>query len=230
MNDVLRQGRDHKEALVESEERFRALVTASSDAVYRMSPDWGEMRHLVGRDFIADLENPSRTWLETYIHPDDRAHVLAVIEEAVRTRSVFELEHRVLRVDGTVGWTFSRAVPLVNAAGEIVEWFGMASDITARKRAEEALRDANMRLADADRRKDEFLAMLAHELRNPLSVMGGASEILQRAGGLEPEVQRACDAIQRQARHMTRLVDDLLDVSRINRGTITLQRERVRLP
>jgi PAS domain S-box-containing protein len=132
-------------ALRESEERFRAFVTASSDVVYRMSPDWSEMRELRGREFIADSPAPTRGWLDKYIHPDDQPRVKAVIAEAIRTRSTFELEHRVRRVDGSLGWTFSRAIPIVGPKGEIVEWFGAASDVTARKQAEESLRESEER-------------------------------------------------------------------------------------
>ena len=114
-------------------------MTAGSEVVYRMSPDWSEMRRLFGRNFITDTEIPSRSWLEKYIHPDDQPRLLAAINEAIEKRSNFELEHRVRRVDGSLGWTFSRAVPLLDESGEIVEWFGAASDITARKRAEERL-------------------------------------------------------------------------------------------
>ena len=129
-----------EEALRQSEARFRAFVTASSDVVYNMSPDWSEMRHLQGREFIPDTNSPSRTWLEKYIHPDDQPHVMEVVNEAIRTKSTFELEHRVLRMDGTLGWTFSRAVPMLDANGEIMEWFGAASDITERKQAEKKIR------------------------------------------------------------------------------------------
>lgn len=126
------------DALRESEQRFRALVDASSDVVYRMSPDWSEMRELDGRGFISDTQQPSKNWIDVYIHPDDQSLVLKTINEAINTKRVFELEHRVRRVDGTLGWTLSRAVPILDKDGEIMEWFGAASDVTARKNAEEA--------------------------------------------------------------------------------------------
>ncbi len=135
-----------EEALRQSEARFRALVTASSDIVYRMNADWTEMQPLQGRNFIADADKPSRTWLQDYIPTDDQPHVMAVIQEAIRSQSIFELEHRVRRVDGTFGWTFSRAIPLLDGQGEIIEWFGAASDVTERKEAEEALRASAERL------------------------------------------------------------------------------------
>jgi hypothetical protein len=127
--DLIDQSRAEKE-LRRSEERFRAFVTASSDVVYRMSPDWKEMHQLKGRDFLLDTESSSGNWLQEYIHPDDRPQVTAAINKAIREKSIFELKHRVLRVDGGFGWTFSRAIPLLDANGEIAEWFGAAGDIT----------------------------------------------------------------------------------------------------
>ncbi len=138
-----------EEKLRESEGRFRALATASSQVVYEMSPDWGEMRKLDGRSFLGSVSAGSRTWLRDYNHPEDQPKIMARVHESIRTKSIFELEHRVRRVDGTWGWTFSRAVPMLDAKGEIIEWFGTASDVTARKEAEAALRQSEERFRAA---------------------------------------------------------------------------------
>lgn len=128
-----------------SEERLRALVSASSEVVYRMSPDWTEMRQLGGREFLAETKAPSQHWLQEYIPLDDQPEVWAAIQKAIREKSLFALEHRVRRADGSLGWTLSRAVPLLNEKGEIREWFGAASDVTGRKHAEEALQESESR-------------------------------------------------------------------------------------
>ena len=213
----------------ESETRLRALVTATSDVVYRMNADWTVMRQLRGADFVRDTPDPSVTWLERYIPQDERARVTAAIQQAIARKSIFELEHRVRRVDGAVGWTLSRAVPIVDENGEITEWFGAASDVTARKEAEETLRRSAAELKEADRRKDEFLAMLAHELRNPLAPISYAVQALRMNTETGPSQKAAQDIIDRQVQQLVRLVDDLLDVSRITRGKVELKLGMVEL-
>lgn len=131
--------------LRESEARLRALAEASSDVLYRMNPDWTEMRELEGGGFLSDTTEPSRAWLMDYIPPEDRASVSSAIDAAICTKSVFVLEHGVRRADGTTGWTLSRAVPIIRGDGEIVEWFGAASDVTARREAEERLLQSDER-------------------------------------------------------------------------------------
>ncbi|WP_252490079.1 PAS domain-containing protein [Natronococcus zhouii] len=134
--------KETEEALQESEKRFRALVNASSDVVYCMSPDWSEMQYLEGQGFIADTHESTSDWTNKYIHSDDQERVMEAIDEAIRTKSSFELEHRVEQVDGGLGWTFSRAVPMLDEDGDIVEWIGMASDITEQKDRERELERA----------------------------------------------------------------------------------------
>jgi len=133
-------------ALSRSEQQFRALVEATAPIVYRMSPAWDEMRELIGGGLLSDSQGSNPVWLDRYVPAEDQPAVLSVIDTAVRSKSVFNLEHRVVRLDGTVGWVQSRAVPLLDEAGEIIEWFGAAADVTARHRAEEALRDSEERL------------------------------------------------------------------------------------
>ncbi len=140
----IKLARDREEAdraLRRNEERFRAFVTTSSDAVYQMNPDWSEMRHLEGRNFIPDTQDPDRHWFDRYIHPEDAERVRAAIQDAIHTKSTYSLEHRVIRVDGTTGWTYSRAIPLLDSHGDIIEWFGAAADVTERHNAEAALRE-----------------------------------------------------------------------------------------
>jgi len=149
--DTTRLQQAHQ-AVRESEERFRTFISATSNVVYRMSPDWSEMRYLDGQEFIADTKDSSRTWVDKYIHRDDQHHVMAVIQSAIQSKTIFELEHRVIRTDGSLGWIYSRAIPIFTGHDEILEWFGSASDVTQRKQAEEALREQQERaefVADA---------------------------------------------------------------------------------
>lgn len=125
---------------------LRALTEATSDVLYRMSADWTEMRQLNSDAFLANTEHPTQTWLENYIPVRAREPVAEAIQKAIETKSVFELEHPVVRADGSEGWTFSRAVPLLDAQGEVSEWLGVASDTTERRRAEAALRTSEERL------------------------------------------------------------------------------------
>ena len=140
--------RQAEEALRESEERFRLFVTTSSDTVYRMNTDWSQMLSLVGKGFLSDTSDSSPTWLEEYIPAGEKAFVQAAIDEAIRSKTVFELEHRVLREDGTLGWTLSKAIPMLDKQEEIVEWFGAATDVTGRKHWE-ARQAFLLRLTDA---------------------------------------------------------------------------------
>jgi PAS domain S-box-containing protein len=130
-----------EQQLRDSEARFRALVSSSSNVIYRVSADWRELRELQGNTTLiaASPMQPTRDWLQKYIPLDDQATVMAAVQTAIQTKSLFELEHRVQKIDGSLGWIYSRAVPLLNPAGEIVEWFGELMDITARKQAENDL-------------------------------------------------------------------------------------------
>lgn len=126
----------------ESENRFRALVNASSDVVYRMNADWSVMRYLEGRGFLSDTGEPIANWVEKYIYPEDHQKLLNAINQAITNKSIFEQEHRVVNAEGITGWTFSRAVPILDNDNNIIEWFGAASDITSQKELQQVIKDS----------------------------------------------------------------------------------------
>jgi PAS domain S-box-containing protein len=117
--------------------------------------------------------------------------------------------------------------PVLGADGDVVAIAGTARDTTDRQRTEEAMREQAARLSEADRTKDEFLATLAHELRNPLAPLRNSLSLLRLAGNGNAKTAGVHEMMERQVDHLVRLVDDLLEVSRISRGTLTLRKERI---
>ena len=147
------------------------------------------------------------------VHPDDQEPFKAAWKATLAGMS-YNIEHRIV-VGTEEKWVCERAEVIMNAAGQPSIAYGAVQDITARKLMEQCLQEAT-------RRKDEFLALLAHELRNPLAPIRNAVEIMRAIGFKEPRLDWARDIIDRQVTHMTRLVDDLLEVSRITRGKVAL--------
>lgn len=151
------------------------------------------------------------------IHPDDRERAEIAVEKAKSGEADYDIEYRVLWPDATVHWVLVRG--RLNGGHRMS---GVSLDITDRRRTEEALRDA-------DRKKDDFIALLAHELRNPLAPIRNGLEVMRLAGGDMHAVNQARAMMDRQLKHMVRLVDDLLDISRITRQKMELRRDRVLL-
>ena len=152
------------------------------------------------------------------IHPDDLARMLGEWKQSLSTGAPFETTFPIRGKDGSFRTFFARAAPLIDASGQITKWFGTNTDVTE-------IADAKRSLEDASRRKDEFLAMLAHELRNPLAPVATAAQLLAMPGANNLVMSKASEIISRQVTHMTRLIDDLLDVSRVTRGLVVLKPE-----
>ncbi|HEY4556422.1 MAG TPA: ATP-binding protein, partial [Lysobacter sp.] len=156
------------------------------------------------------------------VHPDDRPAVAQALRTAIEQHRDYDAEYRVVWPDGSVHWIIARGRTSYEPGGRAVAVAGVTLDITERRRTEDALREA-------DRRKDEFIATLAHELRNPLAPLRHCLHILQMDAGASIDVPRLHAMMDRQVRHLVRLVDDLLEVSRISRGKIELRPEPVNL-
>ena len=217
--------RQANQALRQSEERLRQLANTIPNLTWMADPD-GSITWYNDRWYEYTGTTPEQMvgWGWQSVH--DPARLGEVVERwtlSIRTGQPFEMPFVPLRgKDGVFRPFFTRVMPLRDTAGTIVQWFGTNTDVSTLKKAEEDLREA-------DRRKDEFLAMLAHELRNPLAPIRTAAELLRKLPSPEPSVARASEIIVRQVSHMTGLLNDLLEVSRISRGLLTLDRERVTL-
>ena len=215
-NDITER-KQVEEALRASEQRLRfvldsmpqkVVTTRTDGGVDYFNPQWSDFAGL-------PLEQFSNGGWKQIVHPDDLAETIRVWQNAVATGEVVVREQRLRRADGEYRWHLSRTVPMRDAAGKVVLWVGSSTDIHESK--------------EAGHRKDEFLAMLAHELRNPLAPIRNMLEVMQRADGNRDLIQPALGTMERQLRHMTRLIDDLLDASRISQGKIGLRREKVEL-
>ncbi|MDN4058413.1 CheR family methyltransferase [Massilia sp. YIM B02769] len=121
-----------------SETRFRALASVGASSFYRISADWHAIHRYDGSGILADDKQPGAGWLQDCIPADERPRLRAAIARAIASRSAFAFEHRVLRPDGSVAWVASRAVPLLDDHGDILEWFGAQTDVTARVKADQA--------------------------------------------------------------------------------------------
>ncbi|GAC1347556.1 MAG: hypothetical protein NVSMB23_27040 [Myxococcales bacterium] len=155
-------------------------------------------------------------------HPDHLEAVTAKWKECLAAEQVWEDTFPLRGKDGAFRWFLSRASPIRDARGKVTHWFGTNTDVTAQHQAEQALKEADVR-------KTEFIGILSHELRNPLAPIRSALALLDRVVPPEPQADRARSVIARQVDHLARLVDDLLDVTRISHGRIELQRTRVNL-
>lgn len=207
-----------------NEARYRILVETISAVVWHTdsegkiiseNPSW---EAFTGQRFS---EYSGWGWCNA-IHPEDKESVLQVWKNAVQGLKRYETRYRLRRHDGEYRFVVANATPIVTN-GKFREWIGNCVDVTEAKRVNDELR-AN------DRRKDDFLAMLAHELRNPLAPIRHAAQLLEMVGSSsDSRLQKAIGIIIRQTDHMVSLVDDLLDVSRVNRGLVTLAKQPVDL-
>jgi PAS domain S-box-containing protein len=213
-------------ALRRSEERFRLASEAVNGFIYEVELPSGRMTVSPGiRDLLGILpaEAGSLAWWEDRVHPADVASLRAARQGTLGpVQHTYRQQYRVCHREGHHLHVWDQGVAVQDEFGAIVRYVGNVVDVTEQKRAEQAL-------ADANRRKDEFLSMLAHELRNPLAPIRNAVALLRLQDGQYPSLRPIRDLIDRNVGQLVRLVDDLLDVSRINHGKIRVEREPVDL-
>ncbi len=215
--------RGAEEALRQSELRYRSLIEALPQLVW--TADSAGKWDYVSRQWceytgLDELRHLSDRWSEL-LCPEEAERVLARWTDSVATGAVYDAEHHIRGKDGNYRWFKCRGVPILDDHGRVMRWLGTCTDMEEQKQAEAAL-EATSRL------KDEFLTMLSHELRNPLNAISSAVQVALRKPTPETNAW-SNDVVKRQVKQLVRLIDDLLDVSRVSQGKIRLKAEPIKL-
>jgi len=224
---IFAQGYDVTEAVEaeaakeDSEERLRDGLAAAKMVVWDWDLATGHLEYSDNASSVLGITPKTMGSVGQYIHPDDRELTRQAHERAVAGEGAYQIIIRFIRPDtGQQIWVDSRGRVRYDIRGNASGIRGVTVDVTERYEAEIELRESG-------RRKDEFLAMLAHELRNPLAPIATAAEMLKLIAHGDPKVTRASEVIARQVKHMTALVDDLLDASRVTRGLVQIEKDLV---
>jgi PAS domain S-box-containing protein len=225
------------EASRKREERLQAALLAWDLGTYLCEPISGKIDLDDGVRRLFGFSGEDGGTLDEYtarIHPNDRRLWTITLEKCIQGRTDFELEYRIIRPDGEVRWVLDRAK--LSGDGADVHMAGACVDITFRKHAEEErellLAEAGLKRAEAEeanRVKDEFLATISHEIRTPLTAILGWAQMLKGFDLADPKLRKGVDVIERNARAQTRLVEDILDVSRIITGKLRIETRPVSL-
>jgi PAS domain S-box-containing protein len=221
--------RNTEDEVRRSEQRFRSLVEATAAIVWG-APASGRFEYeqpgwtaFTGQPFD---QHKGDGWLDA-VHPDDREPTASAWAHAVESRSSYQFVHRLRRRDGAYRHMSARAVPIVNPDGTVREWFGVHTDVTEQRLAEEALVEAKEAAEAASRSKSTFLANMSHELRTPLNTIIGYSEMLQEEAEDAGDTAPVADLkkIHAAGRHLLGLINDVLDLSKIEAGKMELSLE-----
>ena len=213
-----------EESVAMSEVRYRVLAQCLAAIIWRYDPGVRRFLDVYGwNDFTGQslTEYTQKNWIDT-VHEDDRERVRTLWIASHVAQTPYECTHRLRYHDGSYRYVRTVGTPITIGDNGTKEWVGSCEDVTEAHDARDALRIAN-------RRKDEFLAVLSHELRNPLAAAGAAAELLQQPEGAKPRAAYLGQVIRRQIGHMSRLVEDLIDVSRIAEGLVVLDQEALNL-
>jgi signal transduction histidine kinase len=219
---VMHQQRLTRVNAQDSERRMRHAIAAGRGFTFDYDPRRDYVRRADPDQILAPFSEEAGSSFFERLLPDDRQRLIDAVTSLTPAQPTYEATYGSRRPDGRVIWLQERGIGEFDDDGHLVRLQGLTMDVTARRQAEEALREA-------DRRKDRFIATLAHELRNPLAPIRIAAELLGSARAGPGEVDWARRVIQRQVGHMAKLLDDLLDVARITRGRLEIRKQVVRL-
>lgn len=213
----------------ESENRFQLMADSAPVMIWVADPDkqfaWLNRAWLefTGRSMEQDLGSG---WMQN-VHPEDLERCSGIFHTSFDARQPFSMDFRLRRHDGSFRWVLASGVPRCSPDGAFHGYTGSCLDIHERKELEERLAERTRALRLADRRKDEFLAMLAHDLRNPLGPIANATAILKMMENQLPAIAPVRQIVERQLDQLRRVIADMRDVTRITQAKIDLRREPI---
>jgi PAS domain S-box-containing protein len=216
----------------ESAERFQVMADTLPQIVWTAAAD-GSAEYYNRRWYehigVAGVTGHGSTWHEL-IHPDDLGATVEAWNRAVGSGQDFEITHRIRRADGSYSWMLSRGVPARDDRGEIVQWFGSATDVQDQKRVEEELRVAKAEAERASRAKTDFLSTMSHELRTPLNAIAGYVDLMEAGvqGPLNEDQHRGLLRIKSNQRHLLALINDVLQFSTMEAGHLDFHFQELR--
>ena len=219
---VMEQQRRARDRALTSERSMRDALAAGRGFTFDFDPRRDHVVRTDPNQILAPFVVESGTSFFERVLPEDAPRLKQLVEGLSPARPMYETTYGSRRTDGRTVWLQERGVGEFDEHGALSRLQGLTMDVTPRREAEEALREA-------DRKKDRFIATLAHELRNPLAPIRNAAELLGSPHAGSAEVGWARQVIQRQVSHMSALLDDLLDVARITRGKLEIRKQWVRL-
>lgn len=219
-----------------SEERRRLALDTAELGTWHVEPATRTTQTDARYRAIFGTTEEWTDYLQAYaaIHPDDLPAVKEAVEAATRSEDPvpYAIEYRIVHPDGSLHWVCAKGRATIEGTGatkRVVSFDGTVADITDQKQGEQERERLVARLREEDLRKDEFLATLAHELRNPLAALSYGLQVIRTAPGNADVVGRVRSVMERQLGQIVHLIEDLLDVSRMSRGMITLRKERIDL-
>jgi two-component system CheB/CheR fusion protein len=229
---IARDITERKRALedrLRAEERLRLALEAGRMLAWELDVATGTVECSDSPAGFPSVSSGPYSELTKHFHRDDVARVDLALRQALSGEVPYDVEFRLVGPEGSIRWVSDRAIVFLDQMGTPQRVLGVCTDITEQKRSEERNATLLREVQHADESKNKFLAMLAHELRNPLAPLRNSVHLLRMRGGDAAMVAQVRDMMDRQVTHMGRLIDDLLDVSRITRGLVSLNKERVDL-
>ncbi len=221
-----------KDLAAENERNFSALASSIPETIYRFKHENDWTITFISDNIIqlsgfpaADFINGTINKLIDIVHPDDRSNVRSIIANALKTKSPFMLDYRIIHADGSIRWVHERGQGVNDNEGELKFLQGTIFDITERKNHEAHLIAARNAAETANRAKTEFLTNMSHDLRTPLNGILGYAQILQRMENASAEQQKYAAIIRQSGEYLLTLIDDLLDLSRIEADMLKLNKQ-----